>query len=78
MAGFVEPLRLEPTVNGLREVGRLRVIVVRDGQVVFDRTPQLTPRITSVPEPSRAAYDLVNEAFNLLGGELLGVLSDAR
>jgi hypothetical protein len=78
MAGFTEPLRIEQLATGLRAVGRLRVIVVRDGQVVFDRTPQLTPRMTSVPEPSRAAYDLVNEAFNLLGGELLAVLSDPR
>jgi hypothetical protein len=75
MAAFNEPVRLEPAGNNmLRPVGHLRIIVVRDGQVVFDRTPTLNPRLTQVPDPSRAAYDLVEEAFGRAGAELQSVL----
>jgi hypothetical protein len=79
MAAFLEPVRFDPAGGSLlRPVGRLRIIVVRDGQVAFDRTPALSPRLTAVGDPNRAAYDLVAEAFNRVAPELGAVLADAR
>jgi hypothetical protein len=78
MAGF-ESLRVEPAERGLsRPSGRLRIIVVRDGQVVLDRAPELTGRPMPVADSSRAAYDLTAEAFAMIAGELAAVLADAR
>jgi hypothetical protein len=54
------------------------VIVVRDGQVVLDRAPELSGHSAAVADLSRAAYDLVAEGFGLLAGDLAAVLADGR
>jgi hypothetical protein len=78
MAAF-ESLRVEPAERGLsRPVGRLRIIVIRDGTVVLDRAPDLAGRPMPAIDPSRAAYDLTAEGFGLVAGELQAVLADAR
>jgi outer membrane biosynthesis protein TonB len=77
MAAF-ESLRMEQGSVGLRPIGRLRVIVVRDGQVVLDRAPELSGHSAAVADLSRAAYDLVAEGFGLLAGDLAAVLADGH
>ncbi|MSP62249.1 MAG: hypothetical protein EXR72_18345 [Myxococcales bacterium] len=78
MAAF-ETLRLDPMGPGMyHPVGRLRVVVIRDGRVALDRSLDLEGRATQSSETSRAAYDLVTDGFTHLGGALQAVLANAH
>ena len=72
----IDRLRFEPVSGGLLPVGRVRVIVVRDGRVVLLQAPELSTRALASADMARAAYDLTAAAFSRLAGPLQAVLLD--
>jgi hypothetical protein len=72
----VENLRFEPGYSGYRPVGRLRVLVVRDGQLTFDRALDLGARPLPRADVGRATYDLTAQGFMQLATELAAALRE--
>ncbi len=74
----LESLRLDPVPGGMRPAGRLRIVVLRDGAPVLDRSLEVAGPPRQAPDAARAAYDLVAAGFGLIAGDLGAVLADAR
>lgn len=75
---WFDSLALENTSLGYRAVGQLRIMIVRNGNVVLHRALHPAPRVSASPDLARAAYDLVTEGLNAMSGELRTVLVDSR
>jgi hypothetical protein len=74
----IDSVRLEPAPGGLRPIGRLSVVVVRDGQAVLAQSFEVATRAVPSPEMSRVYYDIAAAGFNRLAGPLQAVLADGR
>lgn len=74
----IESLTLDAAPGGFQAVGRVRIVVVRDGQTRINKLVEARPRLLPVADVARASYDVTDAAFSRLSGELQAVLWGAR
>jgi hypothetical protein len=75
----VDDVRFQQSYAGYRAIGRLRLVVVRDGQIALERAVQLAaPRLLASGDLASASRALIAEAFARFTGELSAALGDPR